>query len=253
MSILAHKEFGVLRLTISRPEKRNAINARMFDMLTEAFSEAARDDAVRVVLVAGDDRLFSAGADLEEMQSTPEELERAMSAFFAELRGFPKPVVAQVAGPCVGEAFIMLLYCDLVYVSGEALFSLPAVALARTPRFGSAAIIEAAAGLPKAAEKLLLTEPISAEEAVSMRLVTAVIEPEHLEQVVAAKTARLAVLPPQAVQATKTLLTSARTRRLEADAESEEAVWRRQVNSDEAREALDAFLHGRKPVFRSAE
>ncbi|MGN1149492.1 MAG: enoyl-CoA hydratase-related protein, partial [Sutterella sp.] len=188
MAILAHNEFGILRLTITRPEKRNALNAQMFDTLTEAFADAARDDAVRVVLIRGEDRLFSAGADLEEMQTAPEELERAMAAFFSELRSFPKPIVAKVSGPCVGEAFIMLLYCDLVYVSGEALFSLPAVALARTPRFGSAAIIEAAAGLPKAAEKLLLSEPISAEEAAAMRLVTTVIEPENLEQVVAVKT-----------------------------------------------------------------
>ena len=253
MAILARNEFGILHLTISRPEKRNALNARMFDTLTEAFADAARDDAVRVVLIRSEDRLFSAGADLEEMQTAPEELERAMAAFFSELRSFPKPIVAQVNGPCVGEAFIMLLYCDLVYVSGEALFSLPAVALARTPRFGSAAIIEAAAGLPKAAEKLLLSEPISAEEAAAMRLVTAVIEPENLEQVVAAKTARLAVLPPQAVQATKALLTTARIRRLEADEEFEELIWRRQSSSAEAREALDAFLHGRKPVFRATE
>lgn len=253
MAILVHSEFGILRLTISRPEKRNALSAEMFNELSDALADAARDDAVRTVLIKGDDRLFSAGADLEEMQRAPEELERAMTAFFAELRRFPKPVVAQVSGPCVGEAFIMLLYCDLVYVAKDALFSLPAVALARTPRFGSAAIIEAAAGLPKASEKLLLTEPVTALEAEQMRLVTAAVEPENLDQVVAAKTARLAVLPPQAVQAAKQLLTAARTRRLEADADFEEAVWRRQSESAEAKEALDAFLHGRKPVFRPAD
>ena len=86
MAILVHSEFGILRLTISRPEKRNALSAEMFNELTDALADAARDDAVRTVLIKGDDRLFSAGADLEEMQRAPEELERAMTAFFAELR-----------------------------------------------------------------------------------------------------------------------------------------------------------------------
>ena len=96
-------------------------------------------------------------------------------------------------------------YCDLVYVSPQALFSLPAVALARTPRYGAAQIMAAAAGYPAAAEKLLLSEPISADEAQAMRLITRVIDDEHLDQVVAAKTARLAVLPPGAVAGTKAL------------------------------------------------
>lgn len=93
-------------------------------------------------------------------------------------------------------------------------FSLPAVALARTPRYGAAQIMAAAAGYPAAAEKLLLSEPISADEAQAMRLITRVIDDEHLDQVVAAKTARLAVLPPGAVAGTKALLAAARRKAL---------------------------------------
>ena len=115
MAILSNTEFGILRLTISRAQKRNSINAEMFDTMTEALSRAASDDAVRVVLLQGGEQIFSAGADLEEMRSQPEVLDRAMTNFFAALRAFPKPVVAQVMGPCVGDALSMLLYCDLVY------------------------------------------------------------------------------------------------------------------------------------------
>ena len=121
MAILSNTEFGILRLTISRAQKRNSINAEMFDTMTEALSRAASDDAVRVVLLQGGEQIFSAGADLEEMRSQPEVLDRAMTNFFAALRAFPKPVVAQVMGPCVGDALSMLLYCDLVYASERAL------------------------------------------------------------------------------------------------------------------------------------
>ena len=72
MAILSNTEFGILRLTISRAQKRNSINAEMFDTMTEALSRAASDDAVRVVLLQGGEQIFSAGADLEEMRSQPE-------------------------------------------------------------------------------------------------------------------------------------------------------------------------------------
>ena len=242
MAILSNTEFGILRLTISRAQKRNSINAEMFDTMTEALSRAASDDAVRVVLLQG--------ADLEEMRSQPEVLDRAMTNFFAALRAFPKPVVAQVMGPCVGDALSMLLYCDLVYASERALFSLPCVALGQTTRFGSAFIMAAAAGLPRATEKLMLSEPITAAEALEMRIITGIADDESLDNLVASKVARLAVLPPGAVRAMKALLTGPRNKALEVAAEEEEAVWRRQAGSAEAAEALAAFLEGRKPAFR---
>lgn len=253
MAILSSTEFGILHLSISRLQKRNAINADMFDTLTDTLSHAAKDDTVRVVLLQGEEPIFSAGADLEEMKSSPEELDRAMSTFFSVLRTFPKPIVAKIKGPCVGEAFIMLLYCDLVYASDKALFSLPSVALGRTSRFGAAAIMAASAGITQAAEKLMLSEPITAEEALSMRLITAKVDDLSLDQLVANKVARLTVLPPQAVQSTKMLLCTSRNQLLDQYLETEETVWRRQAQSGEAAEALAAFLEGRKPIFRHDE
>lgn len=173
-----------------------------------------------------------------------------MTNFFAALRAFPKPVVAQVTGPCVGDALSMLLYCDLVYASERALFSLPCVALGQTTRFGSAFIMAAAAGLPRATEKLMLSEPITAAEALEMRIITGIADDESLDNLVASKVARLAVLPPGAVRAMKALLTGPRNKALEVAAEEEEAVWRHQAGSAEAAEALAAFLEGRKPAFR---
>ena len=253
MAILANTEFGILRLTISRPQKRNSINSEMFDMLTDALAAAARDSDVRVVLLEGDEQIFSAGADLEQVAKNPEEVDRAAGAFFEELQNFPKPIVARVNGPAVGAAFAMLLYCDMVYASEKALFSIPAVALARTPRFGTVPMMCAAAGHARTAEKLLLSEPITAQEAFDMHLLTAVFDDETLPNAVAAKVARLAVLPPGAVQATKTLLLHARELRLQGFAVAERSIYDRQAESGEAHEALDAFLTGRKPVFKKTE
>lgn len=249
MTIRSEFEYGILRLTIDRPAQRNAFNTEMFDRLAFALQAAETDERVRVVLLKGTTGLFSAGADVRESLNQTEAIDAAADRLFRSLRDFSKPVVAEVSGPAVGDAFTMLLYCDLVYASDKALFSVPAVALGRTPRFGTAAVLYASAGASRAAEKLLLSEPISADEALAMRLITAVVPEDDLVKTVAAKVARLAVLPPQAVAATKSLLRSARNTLLEPLLEEEEAVYRRQVASPEAHEALAAFVEGRKPVF----
>ena len=146
VSITHSLQYGILHLTIDRVERRNALTAEMFADLADELDQAIMQTAVRVVLLKSSGNVFSAGADLEEMFSAPEDLERETRRFFDSIAKFPKPLIAQVSGPCVGEAFAALLYCDLVYVSPQALFSLPAVALARTPRYGAAQIMAAAAG-----------------------------------------------------------------------------------------------------------
>ena len=253
MSITHSLQYGILRLTIDRAERRNALTSEMFSELADELHQAALQLNVRVVLLKSAGSVFSAGADLEEMLKAPQDVEEEAERFFKELAKFPKPIIAQVTGPCVGEAFAALLYCDLVYVSPQALFSLPAVALARTPRYGAAQIMAAAAGYPAAAEKLLLSEPISADEAQAMRLITRIVDDEHIDQVVAAKTARLAVLPPGAVAGTKALLTASRRKGIAEMADYEASLYQRQASSPEAAEALKAFLEGRKPVFRTED
>lgn len=252
MSILSSSEFGILRLTISRPTRRNSLTAEMFAELARQLRAADADPKIRVVLLRSAESVFSAGADLEEALKQEAALDAAAADFFKVIQHFKKPIVAQVNGPAVGEAFALLLWCDLVYANQHALFSLPAVALARTPRWGTAVVLSAAAGYPRAAEKLLLSEPISAEEARDMRLITAVIDDEHLDSVVAQRVSRLAVLPPAAVQATKALLRSSRDRLTAAETDLEAALYRERRDSPEAKEALSAFLEGRKPVFAPA-
>ena len=265
MAIQITQALGILHMTIERADRRNTITSDMFRTMTDALLDAATDPKVRVVLLKGHETVFSAGMDLEERMRSPEAITAAAERFFDVLRTFPKPIVAQVSGPAVGDAFTMLLYCDFVYCSTRALFSVPSVALALTPRFGTGYVMTAAAGYPKAAEKILLSEPISADEAEAMRLVTAVVEPDDLEMLeavvdpddlemlVASKTARLAVLPPEAVAASKRLLRMARDAAIEAQSAEERSVFAERMASGEAKEAAAAFLEGRKPVFAPEE
>lgn len=253
MAIQITQALGILHLTLDRPTRRNTITSEMFRTMADTLVDAATDPRIRVVLIKGSDAVFSAGIDLEERMRDPERLTAAAERFFDVMRDFPKPIVAQVSGPAVGDAFTMLLYCDFVYCSTRALFSLPSVALATTPRFGAGYVMTAAAGYPAAAEKILLSEPISANEAREMRLITAVVEEDDLERLVASKTARLAVLPPEAVAASKHLLRLARDAAIEAQSAEERRVYAERIASAEAQEAATAFLEGRKPVFTPEE
>lgn len=253
MSIQITQALGILHMTLERADRRNSITSEMFRTMADTLRDAATAPKVRVVLLKGCDAVFSAGMDLEERMRDPEGISAAAERFFEVLRTFPKPIVAQVSGPAVGDAFAILLYCDFVYCSTRALFSIPSVALALTPRFGTGYVMTAAAGYPKAAEKILLSEPISADEAEAMRLVTAVVEPDDLEMLVASKTARLAVLPPEAVAASKRLLRLSRDAAIEAQSNVERRLFSERASSREAQEAAAAFLEGRKPVFAPEE
>ena len=136
-NIISSLEFGVLRLSLNRMAKRNALNVALCQELTQALEEASQNTAVRVVILQSEPDVFSAGADMEETQKKPQELDEALSALFAALNRFPKTIIASVKGPCVAEGLLVVLYADLVYASQDALFSFPATALARTPRFGA--------------------------------------------------------------------------------------------------------------------
>ncbi len=114
--------------------------------------------------------------------------------------------MAAVNGLAVGIGTTMLLHCDLVYASSEAMFSLPFARLGLTPEAGSSMLLPRAAGLQLATELLMLGEPFSAERAREAGLVNEILPPEDLEQRVAARTAVLTALPPAAVRRTKALI-----------------------------------------------
>lgn len=249
MSIIHHAEFGILHIKLNNPERHNALTHAMLDELHALFTKANQDDKIRVILLKGGSHFFSAGIDMVEYAKDPESTQVKTALMFDALMNCQKPIVAQVQGPCVGEALTMLMYCDLIYVTNESLFSQPSVALAQTPNFGATTLFAQHAGLAKASEKLLLAEPISALEALQMQLITAIVDAQSIDQVVINKLSRLAVLPPNAVQATKRLLRQSIYQNIQQLKPLEAELYNRQASSAEAKEALNAFLEGRKPVF----
>jgi enoyl-CoA hydratase/carnithine racemase len=246
MPIIHNLADSILDIEISRPEKRNSLDRDMLDSLAELFIAADRDDAVRAVFLHAQPGIFSAGEDIAHGDDAA--ADRMLSALVA----CSKPVVACVEGPAVGLAVAMLYACDLVYASDSALFSLPFTALGLTPRYGVTLLAAQNGGIRKAAQKLLLSEPISANEAFAMNLVNGVFPADQVRKQSAGRAIRLAGLSPVAVQQTKSVLRAVLARQLEDVRQIEDEAHARASASPYAKEARAAFLEGRKPDFSKA-
>ena len=241
-------EQRVLTVEISRPEKRNTLDAKTLEEFTALLANAEADDNVRVIVITAQPGIFCAGGGLKEQLENPSaSSDSPAGRFITQLQTMTKPMMACVEGPCVGFGTTILYYCDLVYAGASSLFSLPFTALGLTPRFGVSYLAVAAAGLHKAAEKILLSEPITAQEALQMGMVSGVFEDDAVRAQTLARAQRLAKLSPVAVRSSKELLRLAMNKHIEAVREREAAAFEAAAATPAAKEACAAFLEGRKP------
>jgi enoyl-CoA hydratase/carnithine racemase len=233
---------GVCEVRFNRPEKRNAITFAMYEALVRALHEAQADQAVRVVLLSGEGAGFSAGNDLQDFLSGPQftpahpvmELLRALATF-------GKPLLAAVHGQTVGIGATMLLHCDLVIAARSTQLSMPFVALGLVPEAGSSLLLPRLIGQQRAAELLLLGKPIDALTAQTLGIVNRVVEDDALAAEARALARALAQQPTGALTATRRLLRGDPAQLL-ARIEEEARVFGAQLQSEEFRERIRAFL-----------
>ncbi len=251
MTIRTETADGVARIEIARPEKKNAITVAMYTQLAEAIGAAHDDASVRALLIHGQPDIFTAGNDLEDFLKNPprEGMNAPVFRFMQALGYAEKPVVAAVNGAAVGIGTTMLMHCDLVYCADNAMFSMPFVSLGLCSEFASSLLVPLAAGYHKAAEKLLLSEPISAEEAVEMKIVNRILPPDEVLAYARKQAARFAALPPASVRETKRLMKSGWKAVVEKTIVDEATTFGRMLGSPEAKEAFTAFFERRKPDF----
>lgn len=250
MSIVTETKDGIARIELARPEKKNAITMAMYQQLADAVRAAQAEAAVRVVVIHGHPQIFTAGNDLEDFMKHPAQgPEAPVFQFMQAMLALEKPAIAAVNGAAVGIGTTLLLHCDLVYAADDAQFSMPFVSLGLCPEFGSSALFVQQAGHHRAAEKLLLGEPISAEGAVEMGIVNRLLPPAEVLGYAMKQAARFQFLPPTAVRTTKRLMKQAMRPTVEAQIAAENMEFTRLLATPEAREAFTAFFERRKPDF----
>lgn len=241
---------GVATIEMARPQKKNALTAEMYAELASALKAADADAAVRAVLIVGQPGVFTSGNDIDDfMNRPPSTTDAPVFDFMRALVGCGKPVVAAVTGAAIGIGTTMLLHCDLVYVSDEARLAMPFASLGLVPEFASSLIVPALVGHAKAAEKLLLGDPFTAEDAVEMRMANAVLPAGEVVRHARRMAERFNSLPPGAVRESKRLMRRATQAAVLEAIEAEAEVFRQRLSSPEATEAFSAFFQKRKPDF----
>ncbi len=250
MEIDISKNHGILTLSFNRAEKKNAITAAMYQQLAEALKDAEIDPAIRAILFAGSAQAFTAGNDLEDfLKNPPNSKDAPVFQFLWEISHASKPIVAAVAGVAVGIGTTMLLHCDLVYAADNAKFSMPFSQLGLCPEAASSLLLPHISGYQRAAEKLLLGEAFSAEEAHQMGFVNRILTVEELLPFAIKQAAKLAALPATSIRVTKQLMKKNRVVATEVQMAAEIEHFAAMLTAPEAKEAFTAFFEKRKPDF----
>jgi enoyl-CoA hydratase/carnithine racemase len=252
--IIAERSDGILRVALNRPDKKNAMTNAMYTGLAEILNEAAEDGETRVVLWHSAGEAFCAGNDIKDFLKCPPASEgwpqgRLMDAFVR----FEKPIVVAVQGAAVGGGTTMLTHCDVIYAGESAKFQLPFINLGLVPEFGSSYSLPSRIGYLRAAELYLLAEPFGAARAAELGLVTRVVPDERLFATAMETAKKLAAKPSGALRGSKQLLRRGFIDQVEAAIEVESREFRERLSSDEAKEALSAFLERRTPEFTKSK
>ena len=226
----------------------------MYQAMTEALVAAKADPAVRAVLITGQPGVFTSGNDIEDfMTRAPGQGSEAMDSpvfqFMRALLDCDKPVVAAVTGAAIGIGTTMLLHCDFVYVSDEARLAMPFVALGLVPEFASSLLVPQLMGHRRAAEKLLLGDPFTPEQAVDCGIANAVLPAGEVLNHARRVAERFNALPPGAVREAKQLMRGPQREVLLKTIATEGALFATRLRSPEAMEAFQAFFQKRKPDF----
>lgn len=209
-TVVVERHGPVLRVRMNRPDKLNAQNPTLITELDAAFAAGAADADVRVIVLSGQGRAFSAGHDLEypgydqRLYTDQSRLDMERSLFvdnLLHLRNLPKPTIAQVHGHCVAAGLMLACMCDLIVCDETARFANPVVAMAMP---GVQLLIEPwEIGARKAKELLFTGEALDAAEAHRLGLVNRVVAAGRLEEAVTALAERIAAMPPFAVRTVK--------------------------------------------------
>lgn len=238
------KEDAIARVTLNRPEKLNAMNAQMHEELGRVWKDFRDDSALRVAILSGNGRCFSAGSDLSF--GAPKSRYRYTGEFPAitQTHGVYKPIVAAMHSHVVGYGLWIALDADIRIASEDASFWLP------EPQWGIATI--PAAWLPRlmpwaiAAELLLMAERIDAQRAYQVGLVNKVVASDQLMAEAERAARRICELSPVAVQGMKELMVRAGHLDYSAVDQLTDWVQTRVMNSEDRKEGGRAFVEKRR-------
>ena len=243
------------RITINRPEKRNALNVAVMAELREAFAKARADDAIKVVVLTGEgDKAFSAGGDLggftaEQSKVEQHQLRGTLVDLFEDMTRLGKPIVARVNGHALAGGFGLMCACDLIVTTDTAEFGMPEINTGLWP-FIITAVVRHSMPERKALELMMTGERIDATEASRWGIVNQVVPPSELDKAVDALCETLASKSPLIMKLGKDSFYASRDMGFREAMDYLHGQLGITLESEDVIEGVTAFLQKRAPQWK---
>ena len=239
--VTIRREGAVERITLARPDKKNALTTAMYQRMIEAISLAQTDSSCGAILIEGSGGSFTAGNDIADFLSHVGQGGFAALDFVRAIARCELPLVAAVEGVAVGIGTTMLFHCDLVYAAPSAFFRMPFVDLGLVPEAAASLLVPARVGRVTASELLLLGVSFDAERARDLGIINDIVPAASLSAHAMQRATALAAKPRMAVHLTRKLLRGDEEAIL-ARIEDEARIFTERLQSPEARQAMTAFM-----------
>jgi len=251
--LVAH-DGAIARITLDRPQKLNAIDSTMAQTMRAAFEDAARDERVRVVILAANGRAFCAGQDLADPGVTPGSdlgatIERFYNPLIRTMRALPKPIVARVNGVAAGAGANLALAADIVVAARSASFIESFARIGLLPDSGGTWMLPRLFGYARAVTLAMLGERITADQAQACGAIWKVVDDDELEGACDAVASALAQAPTRALGAIKAALEASWTSSFDEALDRERDLQRMLGATYDYGEGVEAFGAKRAPVF----
>lgn len=249
------RDSKVAVLTFNRPESFNAFNKQLVQECCQAVHMAARDEQVRVLVMTGAGRAFSAGGDLVWLRAADDNIKKREILDLANemaitLAGFDKILIAAVNGVAAGAGTAVVLACDMAIASTQARFAPNFVNIAAVPDTAASWYLPRKLGYHKAAELMLTGSLLEAQQAYQLGIFNQLVEPEQLMPYTMDLAGKLAAGPQRALRYIKKMLKMSLSNDLPAQVEVEASLQLMAWSDSDFIEGVSAFIQKRPPVFK---
>jgi enoyl-CoA hydratase len=251
LSVAVEEQVAVVKIN---HQPANAMSSQVIKELVEVLDQIEQDNNVRVMLVHGEGRFFSAGADIREFTAITNakqaaELAQGGQTVFERVEKFPKPIIAAIHGAALGGGLEFAMSCHIRVVSESAKLGLPELNLGIIPGFAGTQRLPRYVGKAKALEMMLTGEPITGSEAVAWGLANHAYPDESLLEEALKLAKKMASKSPASTRAVLELLQTTKNTAYYEGVQREAQLFGEVFTTEDAREGVAAFLEKRKPVF----
>ena len=260
-TIIFDKEDYIGRITLNRPDRFNALNDKMYDELIEVLDEIDDDEDVRVLIITGAGKAFCAGADVTgdedsetiidggSVKHVQHYLRTGCQKVTRLIQGIPQPTISMVNGVAVGGGFEIACACDIRIGSEKARFMNAFIKIGLFPDMGGTWLIPRIVGINRALEILYTGDPVDAETAEKIGLLNKMAKAEDLEKETMKMAAKIAAGPPLGMALTKMQVYKGQSMDWDSALEVEAACMTTLINSEDYKNAIQAFRDNKKPTF----